>query len=141
LIVESLESKYGVRAITYAGTRALYHSTAVGKAMLAHFPEQRRREIYEYSGLPILTDKTITDPEVLENQIPLIMERGYAFDEEENELSAYCVGMPIIGPFGEVLGAISVAGLQQRMNELVIEKIVALLKIEISEIEILLAGN
>src|SRR5215470_13176149 len=35
MIVESLEGAHGVRATSYAGSRASYHSTACGKAIVA----------------------------------------------------------------------------------------------------------
>ena len=47
VIVESLEGGQGLRVSSYAGTRATYHSTACGRALIAHMPPAVRRKILD----------------------------------------------------------------------------------------------
>src|SRR5690606_37846060 len=51
VIVESLEGSQNLRVSSYAGTRAPYHSTACGRALLAHQPASFRETIYSIGPL------------------------------------------------------------------------------------------
>lgn len=57
---------------THAGKRLPMHTTAFGKAILAHFPEERVEEIIEANGLPAHTPKTITDRDTLFEELESI---------------------------------------------------------------------
>ena len=115
LIVESLEGRQNVRVTSYAGTRAPYHCTAVGRAMLAHKPLAEQQALLAMP-LPALTPRTATDPAALEALLELVRRDGFASEHEENEVGACCVAAPILAPDGTVLGAISIAGPAARMG-------------------------
>lgn len=116
LIVESLEgTRHGVRVSSYAGTAAAYHSTACGRALLAHRPEAERRALYALGPLTAATRATVTDPRRLERLLAECRARGWAEEREENEPGACCVAAPVLGPGGAV-AAISVAGPEARMD-------------------------
>jgi DNA-binding IclR family transcriptional regulator len=101
---------------TYAGLRTYLHTTALGKAILAHMPESRVDEILDEHGLPAETDNTITDPGELKAELDEIHERGYAIDNEERIKGLYCVAAPIEKD-DEVLGAISVSAPKGRTGD------------------------
>lgn len=127
IIIEALQSQQAVRATAYSGARTSYHSSACGKAMFAYFTEDQRRWHYRTNGLPRMTEFTICDEAALEADLEEVRSLGYATDKQENEIGAYCIGMPVFGPFGEVVGAISVSGVIQRMTPALIAEIVTLL--------------
>jgi DNA-binding IclR family transcriptional regulator len=141
MIVESLEGAYGVRATSYAGSRAAYHSTACGKAILAFLEAPVREAIYEARGLPAVTDNTLTDRVKLEDELASIRIHGYAIDNEENEIEANCVAAPIWDGLGEVAGSISVSGLASRMNRVKLVELAALISREASAISRLLGDR
>jgi DNA-binding IclR family transcriptional regulator len=128
IILEALQSQQAVRATAYAGARTNYHSSACGKAMLAYFPEERRRWLYKSVGLRRMTEHTICDVGKLEAELEDVRQKGFSTDRQENEIGAYCIGMPIFGPFDEIVGSISVSGVIQRMTETFVEEIVELLR-------------
>lgn len=128
IIIESLQSQQAVRATAYAGARSHYHSSACGKAMLAYFPEDQRKWLYKSVGLPRMTEHSICDPKALEKDLHEVRKNGFAIDRQENEIGAYCVGMPIFGPFEQVVGAISVSGVIQRMTPDLVAEVVRLLR-------------
>jgi len=134
IIIEALQSQHAVRATAYAGARTHYHSSACGKAMLAYFPEEQRRFIYQSTGLPRMTENTICDAKVLEKDLAAVRKNGFATDRQENETGAYCIGMPIFGPFDQIVGAISVSGVIHRMTPESVAEIVALLRQSTGEI-------
>ena len=141
MIVESLEGAYGVRATSYAGSRAAYHSTACGKAILAFLEEPVRRAIYEARGLPAVTANTVTRQEQLEDQLSTVRSDGYAIDNEENEIGAKCVAAPIHDGLGEVAGSISISGLASRMDRAKLVDLAAIIAHEASAIAILLGDR
>lgn len=128
IILESLQSQQAVRAVAYAGARTSYHSSACGKSMLAYFPTERRNWVYTAVGLKRMTEHTICEPAVLEAELDEVRKTGFATDRQENEIGAYCIGMPIFGPFEEVVGAISISGVIQRMTPEFIAEIVDVLR-------------
>jgi DNA-binding IclR family transcriptional regulator len=134
LIVESLESTHGVRVTSYAGTRAPYHATALGKVILAHFDEASRHAIYDSRGLDAITPNTLTNVSTLEAQLAEIRRVGHGFDLEEMEDSAQCVAGPIFDGFGKVAASISIAGPKNRMTVVALTAIAALIKAETTEI-------
>ena len=63
------------------------------------------------------TPNTIADPEELKAHLALILERGWALDDEENEPHIRCVGAPVRNIDGRVLAAISLSGLAAQADE------------------------
>lgn len=128
IILEALQSHHAVRATAYAGSRSSYHSSACGKAILAHLPLEQRKWLYGSTGLKRLTENTICTVDELEADLAKVREQGFATDNQENEIGAYCIAMSIFGPFDEIVGSISVSGVVQRMTPSFVDEVVALLK-------------
>jgi DNA-binding IclR family transcriptional regulator len=109
----------GERAVdidTYAGKRIYLHNTALGKAILAHTPEERVGEIVDKHGLPRESERTITDRSELREELDRTRERGYAIDDEERLPGLRCVAAPIEREDGGVYGAISLSAPVSRMK-------------------------
>jgi DNA-binding IclR family transcriptional regulator len=75
------------------GEIVAYHSTAVGKALLAFEPEAAERRLRE--PLEAFTENTITNPGELLLELARIRSRAYAVDELENTLDLRCVAAPV----------------------------------------------
>lgn len=111
---------YGEQAVDtslYVGHRSELHHTAVGKAILAHLPVPRVREIIAQRGLDAKTDHTITDEEQLFEHLEGVRTRGIAFNEEETIPGLVGVGAPVTDQDATVLGALSIIGPLSRMDE------------------------
>jgi IclR family acetate operon transcriptional repressor len=134
LIVESLEGSQALRVTSYAGTRAPYHSTACGRALLAYQPPAFRHAIYALGPLAAATHRTVTDPEAIEIVLNGCRARGWATEIEENEPGSACVAAPIFGPGGAVVGSVSIAGAAARFTPEVIERLGTLLVRRIADI-------
>lgn len=105
-----------VRVAAHVGTRVPLHSTGLGKAILAHLPEEYVEEIIAYHGLPKSTSETITEPNELYEELERTRERGYAIDNEERLRGLRCVAAPILSNEDRVLGAVSIAGPTNRLQ-------------------------
>jgi DNA-binding IclR family transcriptional regulator len=101
---------------TYSGKRVQIHSTALGKAMLAHRPPERIEELLTETDLQAETEETITDSDELRSELSTIRERGVAFDREEAFSGLRCVAAPILDADGHAMGAISVSGPTSRLR-------------------------
>lgn len=111
---------YGDQAVQtplYVGHRDSLHHTAVGKAILAHLPEERVDEIVEQRGLPQVTEHTITDRDELAEELEEVRKRGIAFNQQETIHGLVGVGAPITNQEGEVMGALSIIGPTSRIDE------------------------
>lgn len=92
------------------------HCTSTGKAALAFQPEAVVERVIKL-GLRSFTQKTITDPQKLREELALIRKRGYAVDDEELSPGIRCVGAPIRNLSGKVFASISVSGPARRVTE------------------------
>lgn len=103
------------------GTYYYMHNTASGKAILARLPEPRVEEIVDEWGLPAKTASTITDRDVLFDELARVREQGYALDDEEFTEGLRSVGMAVQYPDGRLVGALSVSGPTYRLTDDVVE--------------------
>lgn len=110
----------GNKALTidsHIGVRFPFHCTANGKAMLAHFPEDRVRRIINDRGLPARTENTCTEPGMLFKDLHRIRERGVALEDEERIEGTRGVGAPILQKDSrEVIGAIALCAPTRRLH-------------------------
>lgn len=114
--VDYVRGEESVNLDTYVGKREQLHSTAFGKAMLAHMPEPRVDEILERHGLPPETDRTVTSRSALEDRLERVRERGYALDREERLDGLRCVAAPVTSSESGVIGAVSISGPTSRLE-------------------------
>jgi IclR family acetate operon transcriptional repressor len=91
--VAQVPSRHSMRMFTEVGRRVNPHCTGVGKALLAQLPEDAALEILGRTGLPARTPHTITDPAALMSELARIRQRGYALDDEEQEIGVRCVAV------------------------------------------------
>lgn len=129
------EHGYGVYLYRERGTQAAnfeavtgkivhLHTTAAGKAILAHLPEDDVQEIIETHGLPAETENSITEPAELFAALKTVREAGYAVNREEHLVGLHAVGVPVFDADEEILGGLSVSGPSHRIEELLTEEAV-----------------
>jgi len=114
--IDCVESTARLRAHPVFGIKVPLHCTSLGKAIMAFLPKEKINKIIQEEGLERFTENTITDPEVLKQELKEIRKRGYAIDNMEHEEGIRCVGAPIRNHRGGVFAAISVSGPSQRFN-------------------------
>ncbi len=113
--IEKVEGAETIRMHSQIGSRVPVHCTSVGKAILAHLPEEEVRGIIERYGLAKHTEHTIGDEAALFEHLQQVRQCGYALDLEENEIGITCVAAPVYNYKGEAIAAISVSGPTMRM--------------------------
>jgi len=114
--IDKEESTETIRMYSEIGKRVKAHCTSLGKVLLA-YKRENLKELYEQGPLIRYTDNTIVDREVLGEHLAKIREKGYAVDDEEQELDIHCIGGPIFDYKGDIIAAFSIAGPSTRMTE------------------------
>lgn len=114
LYLEVLQSNHSLTISAATGMRLPAHCTASGKVFLAFLPEENFQRFIQ-QPLRKLTEKTITDPQILKNKLSEIREAGYAIDDEEMELGIKAIAAPIFDQNGEIIASISIPGPTSRI--------------------------
>jgi DNA-binding IclR family transcriptional regulator len=110
ILVAREDTQRGSRLASWIGKRMDMHCTGIGKAILAYLPSAEVDAIIRKHGLARHNENTISTRRRLNEEIERIVRVGYAIDNEEDELGVRCIGVPIFGPAGRPLAAISLAG-------------------------------
>lgn len=114
--VAQVPSRHRVRMFTEVGNRVLPHSAAVGKVLLAHRPREDAEKIIDARGLPRRTEHTITERDEFFDELDRVLKRGYALDNEEEEIGVRCVAVPVQIGVEDSIRAVSVSGPASRMT-------------------------
>ncbi|MFE0024625.1 IclR family transcriptional regulator [Amycolatopsis sp. NPDC059021] len=107
----------------WTGQRTPLHATSSGKILLASLPEAERKRLLRRK-LEQYTPRTVVDPEELNAELDRVAEDGYVACYEELELGMHAVAVPIHGPGGEVVAAMSVSGPSYRLSKQRVRQIV-----------------
>ena len=116
VIIHKVGGDHGIRFDENVGVRAYVHSSALGKAILAGLDDEEVDRILDDVGLPSRTPASITDRAKLHEELSKIRRQGFAESDEENYIGALGIAAAIRDQSGEVVGALTVAGLKARMK-------------------------
>ncbi|NKQ52855.1 IclR family transcriptional regulator [Amycolatopsis sp. K13G38] len=92
----------------YVGQVMPLHAGAAGKVFMAYEPEALQAALDE--GLTGFTEHTVIDPHVLDKQLEVVRENGWAFSEEEREPGLNSLAAPVYGPGNAVIASVAVGG-------------------------------
>jgi IclR family acetate operon transcriptional repressor len=124
LYVDILESAAGLRTTVELGASDHAHSTALGKSILAGLDEAEALRALDGVELVRRTPRTIVDVGAFVQELAATRERGYAIDDEENEVGSRCVAAAIARGGGVPLAAaLSVSGPAMRMPDELVARI------------------
>lgn len=126
--IEKVEPPGFIRMDTWVGRRMRVHATSVGKALVAHIPQERLEKIVAEGGMEKRTPKTITTLPRLLKELEKVRAQGYALDDEENNLGARCVGAPIFNQQGMIEASLGLSGTTTQVNAHTMPRILEALK-------------
>jgi len=115
--IYKVEGTSAVITNAYLGTRSPVHCTGLGKAILAFFSLEDVDTIITEKGLTKYTNSTITDRQLLLENLSEIRQRGVAFNYEEIDEGLSSIAAPIFNYTGHVIASISIAGPTNRIVE------------------------
>jgi len=110
ILIEQIEGSEGIRLYTRIGSAYPYfHAVAVGKIYLAHMETEKRHKVLSVIGLPPVTEHTIIRIDRLEEELKGIMEKGYAFEDQELRKGVRRIVAPIHDYRDRLIGGVGVA--------------------------------
>ena len=119
IYLQVVESPHSIRYSAKPGEFKPLHSSSIGKALLGSLKEPELRAQVAARPLPAITGATLTDPEVLVNDILESRRRGYFVTRGENVPDVWAVSA-FLSVNSETL-AIAIAGPRHRMENNVLE--------------------
>jgi DNA-binding IclR family transcriptional regulator len=126
--IEKVEPQGFIRMDTWVGRRMRVHATSVGKALVAHIPQERLEKILADRGMEKRTPKTITTVPRLLKDLEKVRAQGYAVDDEENNMGARCLGAPVFNQSGAIEASIGLSGTTNQVNAQTMPRILEALK-------------
>lgn len=102
---------------TDVGVQFDFHSSAYGHAILAFLPEDAFESIVENCSFSAHTDHTITDRDELESRLSTVRQLGFAYTSQEFAEGTASIASPIVNDEDEVLGAIGITDLDNRIED------------------------
>jgi DNA-binding IclR family transcriptional regulator len=119
------------------GSKFRMHNSAPGKAVLSALSTDRVEAILDRRGLPATTENTVTDREVLLEELETVRERGYATNDEELEAGFRSIAAPVVLGDGTVLGGLSIGGPAYRfeLDEASVGRSVDILRNAVDDVE------
>lgn len=116
VIVERGECRQAVKVETLVGLRAPAHASATGKVLLAALPAERLAALLP-DPLPRFSDRTLATAEALGLELRKVQRQGYATNRGEWRPGVSAVAVPLRGPAGETLAALSLTLPTERFGE------------------------
>ena len=114
--VDKIDSPRTLGVMSKIGQRAPVYCTALGKALLAHLPEEERPRVINEIHLKPFTSHTITSKKQLIVELKEVRRRGYSRDRREIEEDVECLAAPIFNHLGNAVAALSISGPQRKIN-------------------------
>jgi DNA-binding IclR family transcriptional regulator len=94
----------------YPGLRGPLHATSQGKVLLAPLDDVDRRTVVSSLRYTRYTDRTITRPEVFLKELERVVDRGYAYNDEEHDPGVQSVAAAILDEGGAPIAAVCIGG-------------------------------
>jgi DNA-binding IclR family transcriptional regulator len=116
LYVDVIESPHEFRLSSRVGARRSLHATALGKALAALLPAERRESVLSAIKFERATPKTVINLVQFRQELAKVRRQGYAVDDEEAVQGARCVSAPILNSDREAVAAVSVSGPVTRVS-------------------------
>ena len=112
--IDNIKSTYPFQITSHIGLVNPIHCTSSGKVLLAYQKDRLVDEILV--DLDKFTPSTITDPEILKEELIHIKKMGYSYIENQFIQGIVSIAAPIKDYNNEIIAAISLAGPIQRIN-------------------------
>lgn len=107
--LDKVQGSLGLQINTQIGSYRPLHCTGIGKLILAHLSEEKRKSILKKVRIA-KTENTIIEETQLKEALKMIRKQGYSLDNEEYEIGLICLAIPIYDRLGKFVGGVSLSG-------------------------------
>lgn len=132
--LEVLESSHPLRRVATPNSVDPFHSTALGRAIVAFLPEPQRELLLASVPLEARTAHTIIEPEKLRCELNRVAEQGHAIEIDQTDLGVTCVAAAIFEG-GAPAGAISISVPSARFDSTAEKALLLALRAAVQRVE------
>lgn len=100
----------GGPVFTREGMQLEAYCSGIGKVLLAHLPPEMLDRYLDDGPFIPMTANTLTEPEMIREELNQVRVQGYALDRAEAAEDLYCVAVPVHDAQGQAVGALSMSG-------------------------------
>lgn len=122
--IQKVEGPENLHFDTYIGKRINLHCTGVGKLLLAYSTHEFQQEVIDRVTFLRHTPKTIFSAPLLIKDLKSIRKRGWAMDDEEEELNVRCLAVPVLDEKSETVAALGISSTVDMLEEGIIQRTV-----------------
>ena len=116
--IDKIESQTNsIRLVSRTGKSLPLYCSGVGKAMLAQMQDTDIERFWKQEEIRPVTPHTITDFDAFMEEIEIVRKKGYALDNEENEMGVRCIAIAVEGVNDALKYGISISAPIQRMDD------------------------
>jgi DNA-binding IclR family transcriptional regulator len=123
--LEAIQSSGPIAIISTPGSRALLHSTAFGKVLLAELPDDTAAALLGPEPFLRLTSKTKTTLAACMDDVREVRRTGYGISDEENLDNVFAAGAVVRDATGTAVAAVSGAVPRHQLDAAGVEKLCA----------------
>lgn len=140
VLIDKVAPAAGQQVATWVGKRMPIHCTGLGKALMAHLPEEQIQSHIK-QGLIRYNENTIVSASRLKDELLRIRSHGYAIDDEEETVGLRCLGAPVFDKNNQAVAAISIAGTSEQLSDEKLDRLVRALKQAAAAVSAQLSGH
>jgi len=115
LFIARAEAERIVSTGVRIGGRLPLYCSATGRVLLSQFSDKEVLERIGRKQLPARTPRTLTRPADVVAEIRSVRDKGYSLSDDELELGLRALAVPVPGPAGEIVAAVSVSASSSRV--------------------------
>jgi IclR family KDG regulon transcriptional repressor len=108
VVIEVVETRHTLVPRGWIGGRVPVYSSALGKAVLAHLPQQSVVALLDNVVMKPFTQNTITERMTFLEELEHTRERGWSLNDEEYTEGVISVGAPIFSGSHGITGAVCI---------------------------------
>jgi IclR family transcriptional regulator, acetate operon repressor len=116
VFVEVMDSPSSVKFAMQPGRSVELYASASGRVLLAFQPEEYQDDYLAHTKMIRLTDRTVTDPKILKQQLKEVRKKGYWVNIGEAMDDVATIAAPVFAPNGSISAALTVAGPRHRLT-------------------------
>lgn len=116
IVIAVQQALHGVAKGAKVGEPDYWHSSSLGKAILADLEPPEARSILDQIELTRFTSRTMADSEEIVASLRRVRADGFGMDDEESEIGLRCIGAVVRDAHGAPTFAISVSGPAYRIT-------------------------
>lgn len=116
VFIHKVIGENSLQVVNPVGTTLAAHATGSGKVMLAYLSEEEVDRLYPEESLTKFTPNTITQKRNLKIALAEIIQKGFAYDNQESQWGVWAVAGCVRDHEGRPLAALSIAGFAERVQ-------------------------